>query len=166
MFQDGSNIINIGRDDQAGFRLDTMATHKLQAMLCMKGKGHCTTRTDYINKYPSTLQTTSYNFPATGNTGEICTGVVKAPVLFNKNAAQHFADLVMLEKKEIIPAFINPVIDERKEVECARVDGSNISKTSARASSGYPDTEKQMKAQGRRLSTFIVSRCLDTLMKL
>ena len=71
-FQDGSNFINIGRDDQAGFRLDTMATHKLQAMLCVKGKEHCTTRTDYVNKYSSTLQTTSYNFPATRNTGEIC----------------------------------------------------------------------------------------------
>ena len=54
-FQDGSNFINIGRDDQAGFRLDTMATHKLQAMLCVKGKQHCTTRTDYVNKYSSTL---------------------------------------------------------------------------------------------------------------
>ena len=89
-----------------------MATHTLQVTLCVKGKEHCTTRTDYVNKYPSTLQTTSYNFPATGNTGEICTGVVKATVLFNKIAAQHFADLVMLEKKEeIIPAFINPVIE-------------------------------------------------------
>ena len=54
-FQDGSNFINIGRDDQAGFRLDTMATHKLQVMLCVKGKQHCTTRTDYVNKYSSTL---------------------------------------------------------------------------------------------------------------
>ena len=27
---DGLNVVNLGRDDQAGFRLDTMATHKLQ----------------------------------------------------------------------------------------------------------------------------------------
>ena len=41
-----------------------------------------------------------------------------------------------------------------------------ISKTRASVSSGYPNTEKQMKAQGRRPSAFIiVSRCLDTPMK-
>ena len=40
-----------------------------------------------------------------------------------------------------------------------------ISKTRARVSSGYPNTEKQMKAQGGRPSAFIVSRCLDTPMR-
>ena len=40
-----------------------------------------------------------------------------------------------------------------------------ISKTRASVSSGYPNTEKQMKARGRRPSAFIVSRCLDTPMK-
>ena len=64
-YEDGSNIINIGRDDQAGFQLDTMASHKLYATLCVKGSEHNTTRTDYVNKYPLTLQTTSYNFPGT-----------------------------------------------------------------------------------------------------
>ena len=43
--------------------------------------------------------------------------------------------------------------------------GSNISKTSASVSSGVPNTEKQMKARGRRPSAFIVSRCLEPLMK-
>ena len=42
---------------------------------------------------------------------------------------------------------------------------SNMSKTSASVSSGVPDTEKQMKARGRRPSAFIVSRCLEPLMK-
>ena len=42
---------------------------------------------------------------------------------------------------------------------------SNISKTSASVSSGVPNTEKQMKARGRRPSAFIVSRCLGPLMK-
>ena len=42
---------------------------------------------------------------------------------------------------------------------------SNISKTSASVSSGVPNTEKQMKVRGRRPSAFIVSRCLETLMK-
>ena len=124
-YEDGSNIINIGRDDQAGFRLDTMASHKLHATLCVKGSEHNTTRTDYVNKYPSTLQTTSYNFPGTKTTGEICAGVVKAPFLFEKNAAQHFADLEMLERhEEVKPAFMNPVTGKRKEIECVRVDGS------------------------------------------
>ena len=42
---------------------------------------------------------------------------------------------------------------------------SNISKTSASVSSGVPNTEKQMKAQGRRPSVFLVLRCLEPLMK-
>lgn len=41
----------------------------------------------------------------------------------------------------------------------------NISKTSASVSSGVPNTEKQMKARGRRPSAFIVSRCLEPLIK-
>ena len=46
-----------------------------------------------------------------------------------------------------------------------RNERSNISKTSASVSSGVPNTEKQMKARGRRPSAFIVSRCLEPLMK-
>ena len=38
-------------------------------------------------------------------------------------------------------------------------------KTSASLSSEVPDTEKQMKAPGRRPSAFIVSKCLESLMK-
>ena len=34
-----------------------------------------------------------------------------------------------------------------------------------RVSSGVPNTEKVMKARGRRPSAFIVSRCLEPLMK-
>ena len=41
----------------------------------------------------------------------------------------------------------------------------NISKTSASVSSGVPNTEKLMKARGRRPSAFIVSRSLEPLMK-
>ena len=40
-----------------------------------------------------------------------------------------------------------------------------MSKTSASVSSGVPDTEKEMKARGRRPRAFIVSRCLQPLMK-
>ena len=39
-YRSGENIMNVGRDDQAGFRLDTMATHKLHATLCVKGSEH------------------------------------------------------------------------------------------------------------------------------
>ena len=37
----------------------------------------------------------------------------------------------------------------------------SIQKTSASVSSGVPNTEKQMKARGRRPSAFIVLRCLE-----
>ena len=40
---------------------------------------------------------------------------------------------------------------------CAVRSLRNMSKRSASVSSGVPDTEKQMKAQGRRPSAFIVS---------
>ena len=86
-YEEGTNVINLGRDDQTGFRLDSLATHGLHGNLCVKGKEALATRTDYVNKYPSTLQTTSYNFPTTKTTGEICMGVVKASMLYNKTSA-------------------------------------------------------------------------------
>ncbi|CAH3186929.1 unnamed protein product [Porites lobata] len=124
-YKDGHNIVNLGRDDQAGFRLDTMTTHKLHSTLSIKGSEPLTTYTDYVNKYPSTLQTTSYNFSGTDSTGEICCGMVKATPLHWKNAAQHFADLKEVEKKDSVrPAFINPITQEKKKIECIRVDGA------------------------------------------
>ena len=93
---DGTNILKLGRDDQVGFRLDTMATHKSHATLCISGNEALTTRTDYVNSYPSVLQTTSYNFPVTATTGEICAGDVKAPGLFAKGPPQHMADFILL----------------------------------------------------------------------
>lgn len=85
-----------------------MATHKSHATLCISGKESLTTRTDYVNSYPSVLQTTSYNFPATAKTGEICAGVVKAPGLFEKDPPQHMADLKMVEKQEAVQrAFVD-----------------------------------------------------------
>lgn len=123
-YQDGSNIVNIGRDDQAGFRLDTMASHRLHGTLCVKGNESLTTRTDYVNKYPSTLQTTSYNFAGTKTTGEICMGVVKAPVLYEKNSAQHLADMELLSQNDHCKStFINPETGKQKQIECVRVDG-------------------------------------------
>ena len=80
----GFNVMNLGKDDQAGFRLDMMATHKLQKTVCLKECQTLTTYTDYVTKYPSMLQTTSYNFPATLTTGELCAGVVKAARIHKK----------------------------------------------------------------------------------
>ena len=54
---------------------------------------------------------------------------------------------------------------EKKVYKKGSCERSNISKTSASVSSGVPNTEKQMKARGRRPSAFIVSRCLESLMK-
>ena len=49
--------------------------------------------------------------------------------------------------------------------QCSAVFICNMSKTSASFSSGVPNTEKEMKARGRRPSAFFVSRCLEPLMK-
>ena len=116
-YTDGTNM-NLGRDDQAGFRLDIMATHQSHATLCISGKESLTTRTDYVNNYPSMLKTI-HDFPATANRGEICAGVVKAPEIFEKGPPQHVADLKILEKEHTVqPAFVNRNTDSMKEVEC------------------------------------------------
>lgn len=102
-----------------------MSTNKQHATLCIRDKPSLTTHVDYVNRYPSVLQTTSYNFPSTKTTAEICVGVVKAQKRFPKNPAQHFADLVMIEQKpEVKPAFHNSKTGKKKEIECVRVDGA------------------------------------------
>ena len=71
------------------------------------------------------MQTTSYNFPATTTSGEICAGVVKAAGLYEKGPPPHMADLKILEKQDAIkPAFTNIASGEMKEIECTRYDGS------------------------------------------
>ena len=115
--KDGTDIINKNRDDQAGFRLDTLATHNKQATLCMKDGVPLTTKTDYVNKYPSTFQTTSYNFSSTDTTAEVCAGIVKAVLLHQKNPAQH-ADETYPEVK---PAFFNHVTGKRNSKVCIQV---------------------------------------------
>ena len=125
-YADGSNIVNINRDDAAGFRLDTMTTHILHKTPMVQGQNTLTTYTDYVNKYPSTLQTTSYNFTGTHTTPELCAGVVKATGIYPKNPAQHSADIKMLESvSELSQAFLNPRTSSPKETECIRVDGGH-----------------------------------------
>lgn len=124
--RDGNDILNINRDDQAGFRLDTLATHNKRATLCIAEEVPLTTKSDYVNKYPSTLQTTSYNFLGTGTTAEICAGVVKAVPVHSKNPAQHFNDLNEIETYlDVQPAFFNCLSGERKTKVCVRVDGGH-----------------------------------------
>ena len=125
-YSDGRHIMNVNRDDAAGFRLDTMATHRLHRTPMVQGSEATTTYTDYVNKYKSVLQTTSYNFSKTNTTSEICAGIVKPVGLFPKNPAQHLKDFEMLEDSpEIKAAFINPTTGERKLIDCIRVDGAS-----------------------------------------
>ncbi len=129
-YKDGSDITNINRDDSSGFRLDTLTTNKQYATPVVNAQEVLTTRTDYVNKYSSTLQTTSYNFSSTNTTPEICVGVVKASGSFPKNPAQHTADLMLLDsgdndKQELKPAFVDLVTGAPKPIDCIRVDGAS-----------------------------------------
>ena len=124
-FTDGKDIMNLNRDDAPGFCLDTLSTHHLHRTPVVKGHDILTTHTDYVNSYPSILQTTCYNFTSTKSTGELCAGVVKAAGIFEKNPAQHYADFEMLQKmNELQPAFVNADSNTKKRIECIRVDGA------------------------------------------
>lgn len=124
-YRDGRNTLNINRDDASGFRLDTLSTHKQYQSLSVRGNEVVTTHTDYVNKYKSVLQTTSYNFTATSTTGEMCAGIVKAQGLYPKNPAQHSADFKMLsDVSELKPVFINSDTKQLKQITCLRVDGA------------------------------------------
>ena len=94
----GVGKVILNRDDLSVFKLDSMATSNKCAAVCIKGKAAKTTKTDYQQSYPSTLQTSSYNFTSTTDTGELRAGAVKGALLHNKNAAQHAADLEMIQQ--------------------------------------------------------------------
>ena len=48
----------------------------------------------------------------------------KGLYLFPKHPAQHFADLAMIDRKEVVrPAFVNCSTGDHKDTECIRVDG-------------------------------------------
>lgn len=57
---DGSDITNINRDDPSGYRLDTLCTNRQHHTPVVQGQDTLTTHTDYVNKYPSIIQTTSF----------------------------------------------------------------------------------------------------------
>ena len=112
-------MLIINRDDTAGFRLDTLTTCSQYAQPCVQQNETLTTRTDYVSKYPSVLQTTSYNFCATKTTPESCIGIVKAPKVHQKNPCQHAVDLELLEENEDLT-----VLFSDKQIDCIRVDGA------------------------------------------
>ena len=123
-YTDGSNIININRDDASGFRLDTLATHCKHATPAVAGEDLLTTHTDYVNRPPSILQTTPYNISGTKTTKEMCAGIVTGSKVFPRNPAQHYADLKMLtEQPQFSPVF-NSDCGCPKQIECVRVDGA------------------------------------------
>ena len=86
----------------------------------MEGKPELTSHSDYVSKHGGLLQTSSYLFTKTENTGQVSVGVVKAcGVLCEKTATQHLADLYSLkEKPEMDVCF------QGKTTDCIRVDGS------------------------------------------
>lgn len=86
---------------------------------CVSGSAPLTTKTDYTNKYPSNLQTTSYNFTGSETTNEVCAGIVKAQPVHSKNPAQHYADLCFLETVDNVS--VSHAL--KGSVECVRVDG-------------------------------------------
>ena len=117
--KDGRDKTILNRDDAAGFRMDSTFTHKQHKVLAEVGNPELTTRTDFLNKYTATLQTTSYMFLETQTTRETCIGIVKAHKLHFKNQAQHASDLDMLKKCDEAKSALNG------EVDCIRVDGAN-----------------------------------------
>ena len=50
-YQDGRHIMNVNRDDAAGFRLDTMTTHRLHRTAMVEDSLAKMTYTDYVSKY-------------------------------------------------------------------------------------------------------------------
>ena len=97
----------------------TLCTHISNIEFFERDKPEVTSRTDFVNKHSTLLQTTSYLFMGTENTSESCVSVVKPQKIVPKNPAQHAADLEMLSSIEEV----KPALHE-KNIECIRVDGS------------------------------------------
>ena len=102
-----------------------LATHKQFASPTVRGCDVLTTHTDYVNRYPSVLQTTLYNFTGTPTTPQLCAGVVKATPLHCKNLAQHAVDFEMLKSQESISAAFYTPNGVVKNILCVRVDGAS-----------------------------------------
>ena len=84
-FADGTDKLILNRNDQAGFRLDTLGTHSKHATLCIQGNVPLATKTYFVTKYIAVLQTSSYTFTKTKKTIEQCGGIVKASNFAGQN---------------------------------------------------------------------------------
>lgn len=153
--RDGNHLILLNRDDQAGFRLDSTYTHKNIPTLSTKPT--VTTRTDFLSKCPAQLQTTSYNFPKTETTVDVCIGVVKASQLHEKSPSQHSDDLVAVEALSIAKSlFSKNDLEDPRDIECIQVDGAG--------DEGPSHAEVQFLSTERHLSkptkiTMVTTRC-------
>lgn len=84
-------MVQIKQDDfkpRRSGRFPFTFNNKQHKATSLSGNPELTTRTDYVNKYSSVLQTSSYMFMGTNNTAEKCMGVEKAHHLFQKTATQ------------------------------------------------------------------------------
>ena len=149
--EDGRNKTIINRDDAAGYRLDTTYTHKQHKSISECGKPELTTRTDYVNKYSSIIQVTSYLLVGTKTIPQLSAGIVKPPMIYPKNPAQHMADMYMLQKNPEFECRMNGTL-----IDCVRVDGAG--------DEGPSHHEVQFLATERHLDlgkacTLITSRC-------
>lgn len=120
---DGTSMILLNRDDQAGFRLDSTYTHKNHANLSTTPT--LTTRTDFVSKYKGQFQISSYNFSQTKTTSKVCISVVKATGIQEKSPSRHAADLTIVENMTVARSlFFKDSSEIYKDIECVRVDGS------------------------------------------
>lgn len=88
-FKDGSDKMILNRDDQAGFSLDSTYTHKNHKAVCLEGKPELTSHSDYVSKHEGLLETSSYLFMNTENTGQVSVLVVKAPGVLHEKTEPH-----------------------------------------------------------------------------
>ena len=115
----GHDKIVLNRDDQAGFRLDTTYTHCHHKALFSEVQ-EVTTCTDFVNKYSSVLQTSSYLFMETGTNEERAAGIMNNHFSFRKNPSQHAADFKFLKTT---PQEFKDSLNN-KPVDCIQVDGA------------------------------------------
>ena len=97
--EDGRDKTVLNRDDASGYRLNTTYTHKQHKSISQSEKPEVTTRIDYVNKYGSIIQVTSYLLLGTKTTPQLSAGIVKPQMIYPKNPVQHMADMYMLQKK-------------------------------------------------------------------
>ena len=98
---------------------NTLATNNQHRTLVVDGKQTLTTHTDYLNKYPSTLQTMCYNFTGTARQESIVQVLSSLPRYF-PNILRRFQKISTLP--EFQPIFTNSVSGSPKNIECGQVD--------------------------------------------